>query len=57
MTNTLVKIILLAQEPNVSLSGMKYQEEKDVSRRYYSYTACVFHICFKGASRICDTQC
>lgn len=34
-TNTLVKIILLAQEPNVSPSVMKYQE-KDVSTRYYS---------------------
>lgn len=34
--NTLVKITLLAQDPNVSFCGMKYEEEEDASRRYYS---------------------
>lgn len=50
--NVLIKIILLAQEPNFSFYGMKYQEEKDISRRYNSWTACVFHICLKVLARL-----
>lgn len=55
--NIFIKIILLAQEPNAAFSGVKSQGAQDVSRRHYSWTACVFHIGFRSASKICDMQC